>query len=104
MGLYSTDQEDGVSNGGLSGSVTVGTSAVEAKLGASTLSGRIYLVLQARDTGIFFGTSSGVTTSNGVELFKNQTLILPANNAIWLIADGAGKSVRVQELSSEQPN
>jgi hypothetical protein len=103
MGIYSFDQEDGVATGGSTGVITVGTSAVEAKVGASALSARIYIALQAKDTGIFMGTSSAVTTSTGLEIFKDQTLLIPANSSIWLIASAASKTVRIIEFSSEQP-
>lgn len=102
MGITFQDAEDGVSSGGLTGAITVGTSAVEVKVGGSALTGRIYIMMQAKDTGVFLGTSNAVTTSTGIEIFKDQILMLPTNNAIWLIATAANKDVRIIELSSDQ--
>lgn len=102
MGISYEDREDGAWTSGVHGSVTVGTSAVEAKVGASALSNRIHIVLQAKDSGVFWGTSNTVTTSSGIEIFKDQTIFLPANSAVWLIATGTGKNVRVIEYAGDQ--
>lgn len=102
MGISYEDREDGTWTSGVHGTITVDTSATEAKVGPSTLSNRIYIVLQAKDTGVFWGTSNTVTTSSGIEIFKDQTIFLPANSAVWLIASGAGKNVRIIEYAGDQ--
>jgi len=86
---------------GVNGALTVGLTAVELKVGASVLNNRQSVTMQARDNNIYWGYSNAVTTSNGTQLFKNQFLLLPigAEVSVWLIADGAGKEVRIGELA-----
>lgn len=103
MGVSFEDREDGTWTSGISGAITVGTSAIEAKVGGSALENRIYVVLQAKDTGVYWGTSSGVTIATGIELFKDQTVFLPANTAVWLIASSTNRNVRVIEYAGDQP-
>ena len=82
-------------------SLPVGTTAVELKVGGSPLANRKYVQFQPRDKGIFFGYSSGVTISNGTEVFKNSLILLPIgpNLSVWFIADAVSKSLRIGELA-----
>jgi len=96
--LQTSDILDG---GGNQASLTVGTSAIEAKVGGSALANRKHIILQPKDNSVYFGLTSGVTTVNGTRLFKNQTIFIPAgpNSTVYLIADGAGKTVQVIEVA-----
>jgi hypothetical protein len=87
------------SGNGVQGNLTVGTSAVEAKVGGTALPGRKSLTIQPKDNGLYWGYTSGVTTSTGTQLFKNSTSYfdISDNQSVYLIADGAGKDVRVTE-------
>jgi hypothetical protein len=84
---------------GLHAELTIGTTAVELKVGASALANRKYVVMRPRDNDIYYGYSSGVTTTTGMELFKGEFLMLPIGVAVWLIASGAGKKIAIGELS-----
>lgn len=83
------------------GSLTVGTTAVEVKVGGSVLANRKTVTLQPKDNKIFWGYDSSVTVSNGTQVFKDQFMPLPvgANISIWLISDGAGRDVRIGEIA-----
>lgn len=92
---------DVLNNGGVNSNLSVGTTAVELKVGASRLAARKFIILQPRDNGIFYGFSSGVTAANGIEVFKSQILMLPVgeNTEVWLIGDTAGKNIRIAEVA-----
>jgi len=92
---------DSANNGGVNKALTVGTSAVELKVGASVLPLRKYVTFQPLDNGVYFGYSSGVTIANGTKLFKNQLILAPigAGTTIFFIADAAGKDVRIGEIA-----
>lgn len=79
--------------------VTVGTSEIEAKVGATRKSGRQMLrVYNGSNAVIYFGPT-GVTTSNGEPIEKKQWVNIPANDAcaVFLIAGTAGNSILVSE-------
>jgi hypothetical protein len=81
--------------------VTVGTTEVEAKVGASRKDGRQMLrVYNKSNSTIYFGPT-GVTTTNGEPIYKDQWVNIPANDqcAVFLIAGSAGNSVIVSEWS-----
>lgn len=88
-------------SGGLNGDITVGTSAVEGKVGSSRLVNRKYVIIEPLDTNIYMGFNSSVTTSNGIPLFKNQFIMIPIGDGtqLWFIADSASKHVRFGELA-----
>lgn len=92
---------DVLDGGGDQIALTVGTTAVEGKVGSSPLTGRKYVIFQAKDNGLFYGLTNSVTTSNGIEIFKDQILMVPLgeNTSIYFIATGAGKAVRFQEIA-----
>lgn len=85
--------------GGVQSGITVGTSAVEVKVGASKLANRKLVTAQPKANGVFWGYTSGVTTSSGTELFKDQVLAIAASETteVWLIASTAGNNVRITE-------
>ena len=89
-------------NGGVNGAITVGTSAVEAKVGGSVLSNRKQLIIFHNGSGkLYCGMSPSVTSANGIPIFKNTMLTIPAgsNSHIWLIADTSGNDIRLAELA-----
>lgn len=83
----------------LSGPVTVGTSAVEAKVGASAEPLRESVRIYNSSSGTVYFGPSGVTTTTGEPLKKCQWVSLPAgsNNPVYLIAASAVGDVIVQE-------
>jgi hypothetical protein len=87
---------------GVNGAITVGTSAVEAKVGASALASRLNLTVFHNGSGkLYWGYSNAVTAANGTQIFKNTTTSIDAgpNLHVWLISDTAGQDVRVTEAS-----
>lgn len=100
-GLSGGSKYDLANDGYVSGEVTVGTSAVEAKVGGSALSGREILIIYNKSNSSIFYGPSGVTTSTGIELKKNQFVSIPAGEAlsVYLISGSAGNIIIVQEMS-----
>lgn len=89
---------EALSVGGVYGFLSVSTSAVEAKVGASALTDRKILTVMPTDGSIFWGYSNAVTALTGTEIFRNQlaTFAVRTGVAIWLIAAGS-RNVRVTE-------
>jgi len=91
---------DIINNGGVNGAITVGTSAVEAKVSTSRLPNRKLLTIFHNGTkNLYFGYSNAVTPSNGTQLFKNTLVSFPVGDgtSVWLISDTAGQDVRITE-------
>lgn len=87
---------------GLQASLTVGTSAIELKVGANKLALRKSATLfNNSNSTIYWGYTNGVTTSNGTPIFKNQFVEWPVSDqvSIFLIAGSAGNNVRITEAS-----
>lgn len=83
-------------------SITVGTSVVEAKVGASALANRKLLtVFNNGNQTIYWGYDSSVTSSTGTPIFKSQFVEFEFTEdvSVWLISDTAGQDVRVGEIA-----
>lgn len=79
------------------GTVTVGTSQVEAKVGGSRLSNRQHLLIFNGSSNTIYIGPTGVTTSMR-PLFKSQQYDCDdCNLAVYMIAGSAGNSVIVEE-------
>jgi hypothetical protein len=89
---------DCLHSGGLEGSLSVSTSAVELKVGGSKLANR-KLVTAIPDGTIYWGYTSGVTTSTGTQIYKDQYVIWSADDTctIYLITASGTKNVRITE-------
>lgn len=91
---------DLVDGAGVEGAITVGTTAVEAKVGGSALTGRKVLTIYNNGTAlIYWGRTAGVTTASGTILHKKQMIILAFTESapVYLIAGSAGHNVRITE-------
>lgn len=89
-------------NQGVQGQIIVGTTAVEAKVGASTLANRQILTVQhLGNQRLYWGYTSAVTTSSGTEIFKNQlvTFEIELPLRVYLISDSSGQEVRITEAN-----
>ena len=87
------------SNGSV-GAVTVGTSAVQANVSGSNLTNRTLLtVFNNSANTVYYGYTSGVTTTSGSPILANQTATWNIGSAltVYLIAGSAGNNVRVSE-------
>lgn len=95
----SPDRSDVNESSYIGGTVSVGTSEVEAKVGASRLSTRQYLSIHNSGPNTVYVGPSGVTTSSGRPLFRDQSIDIPAGNlGIFVIAAQSGNTIIVQEL------
>lgn len=81
------------------GVLSVGTSPVELKVGASALSNRKYVVIRPQDNNVYMGFDSSVTSSNGIRLFKNEFMMLPIGTSVYLVASSGSRDVSIGELS-----
>lgn len=88
-----------IKSGGVFGNLSVGTSAVEVKVGASKLTARRLVTIQPVDADLYWGYANTVTTANGTQLFKNQFMSFDADDTatIWLISATASKNARISE-------
>ena len=92
--------DDISNNGGVEGSLTVGTSAVEAKVGGSSLSNRVELTVYNNSSSIiYYGLTNSVTTSTGTPITKKQLAVFSygPGTSIYLIAGTAGNNTRITE-------
>lgn len=93
---------DALSGAAVNGVITVGTSAVEAKVNASPLASRKLLtVFNNGSQTIYWGYANTVTTANGTPIFKNQFVEFEFTEArsVWLISASEGQDVRVGEVA-----
>ena len=92
---------DTLNGAGVQGTLTVGTTAVELKVGASVLANRKTCGLDnSSNSTIYWGYTNAVTTANGRRIFKNQTDAewdVSDGASIWLIAESAGNTIRISE-------
>lgn len=95
------DSFDTLNSDAVYGTITVGTTPVEVKVGASVLERRKLVTIQPKDNKVFWGYSNSVTISNGTQVFKDQFMPIAVGDeiSVWLVADGAGKDVRIGELA-----
>lgn len=68
---------------------SVTTSAAEALGAASILSNRKFLCITPTNGTVYWGIT-GVTTSSGSPIFKNQTLTIAANASVHIFVISAG--------------
>jgi hypothetical protein len=85
----------------LTGAVTVSTSAIEAKVGVSSLTERKMLLINNTSNATVFYGPSGVTTTTGAPLAKGALLVMPfgPDNHVYLIRASGSGDVIVQEAS-----
>jgi hypothetical protein len=85
---------------GVQGVLTVGTTAVELKVGGSVLANRkLATVSNTSNNVIYWGYTNAVTTANGTPIVKNQqdNWDISDSGTIFLIAGSAGNDVRITE-------
>lgn len=85
---------------GLYGSLSVSTTAVEVKVGASVDEDRQVVTVQPLDGDIYYGYNSSVTTSTGTKIFQGQFFPFEASRrlSIYLIAESGTVDVRITEV------
>lgn len=102
MGItFDPELSDVTNDAYVTGSITATTSQTEAKVGGSTLNGREILYIENKgNVDVFYGPT-GVTSTTGARLAKNQFVFLPAgkNIQIFVITASGSASVVVQEFA-----
>jgi hypothetical protein len=84
------------------GAITVGTSAVELKVGGSVLANRKHILFQnTSNKDIYFGFNNSVTTSNGLLISRGSERSFDVTDSlsIWVISGSAGLDCRLAEVS-----
>lgn len=87
-------------NGGTQAALTIGTTAVEAKVGASPLTNRKSLTIYNNSGNtLYWGYTSGVTVSNGTPLLRDSLAVfeIGTGTSIFLVASNTGNNVRITE-------
>lgn len=87
-----------ITNTSISGAISVGTTPVEAKVGATALTSRLFVLVTASNGTIYFGSDNTVTSSTGTPIIQNQPVSFSFSESvpIWLVADTT-VDVRVME-------
>lgn len=91
---------DGIRVSGIYGALTVGTTAVELKVGAAPLSNRKVLMVQnLSNKDIYWGYNSSVTASNGLIIPRGTERVFSVSDAlhIWVIGTDTNLDCRIAE-------
>lgn len=85
----------------VSGSVSVSTTQIEAKVGGSPLANRSRITIENKGNPDIFLGPTGVTSTTGIKLVKNQTrdMEIGPSISIFMITASGTATVIVQELS-----
>lgn len=85
---------------GTTGAVTVGTVAIEAKVGANVLEDRKAIAIQPIDNDIYWSYSSGVTTSTGHIIYKGTLVYVQSAESlpVYLVA-ASNTDTRISEIA-----
>jgi len=98
---YDPDRIDLVNNSYLSGSISITTTQIEAKVGASALALRQAITITNTGAQTIYYGPTGLTAATGKPLFKNQDVAIPVGPSIQvfiLTASGTSTAI-IQEWS-----
>ena len=101
MGIkYNSDYSDTNDKVYLSGAVSVNTTEIEAKVGASAEPVRQFVRIHNKGNATIFFGPTGVTSATGEPLRKNQWVEIAARDGIniFLITDSGTATAIVQEI------
>jgi hypothetical protein len=98
---YDPDRADVDNTAYVQGTLSVSTSAVEAKVSTSALSNRQSVLVYNSSNATIYAGPLGVTTSTGIAIFKNQFFSLPLgqSNPLYLIAASGSNTVVIGEIA-----
>ena len=83
----------------LSGPQTVLTTEVEAKVGATRVTGRQFVRIYNDGTNTIWFGPTGLSTTTGEPLFKKQSVeVAAADLGVFMITDSGTVSVIIQEI------
>ena len=90
---------DRVNTVGVQTELTVGTTAVPVRVGASNLSTRKVVTAMPKDNSIYWGYTNLVTATTGTRIFKNQMVVwdIGPDLDIYLIGDDVDLKVSITE-------
>lgn len=83
------------------GNKSVTTTPVEVKVGASPLSERKVVTMQAIDGNIYYGYDNSVSSTTGTIIYEGQYFHLEAGDAlsVWVVAEAGTVDVRITEVA-----
>lgn len=89
---------DGIHHEAVHGTLTVGATPVELKVGATPLANRKVLLFQP-DNRARWGTSNAITSSSGFKLNKKQYVEIEASDSVsfWIVSQAGTIDVTVME-------
>lgn len=91
---------DLIDGAGTQGALSVGTTPMEVKVGASRLANRKSVTIQPTNGHVYWGWTSAVTISTGTKVFPFQVVEFSvADTPVYLVAETNGRNVRVTEGS-----
>ena len=96
----SGEYSDVLDDSWLQGIVAVGATQVEVKVGASKSATREMIIIHNSSNNTIYYGPTGITTSTGIPLFKNQWVEIMAGNhqSVFMIAASAGNNVIIAEV------
>lgn len=97
---YDPELSDVLNDAFVAGVLSVTTSQVEAKVGASRLEGRENLRIYNNSAITVYYGPTGVTASTGEPIYRHQSVNIPVGEAIGVFlitASGTASDVRIQE-------
>jgi hypothetical protein len=83
------------------GALSVTTTPVELKVGASPVSERKVISFQPTDGVVYYGYDSSVSSTTGTKIFSHQLIIIEASEqlAVYLVSETGTVNVRITEVS-----
>jgi hypothetical protein len=93
--------DDILNNSYVGASGTITTSASEAKVGGSALSGRQALIIFNKGNSTVYYGPSGVTANTGIPIIRDQTLFLAVGDkvSVFLVTANGTATVIIQEFA-----
>lgn len=90
--------KDVINVSGVEGAISLSTTAVEVRVGGSRLTGRKSVTIRPTTGDIYWGFTSGVTTTTGTPIYNKEFFSYGIDDAhtIYIIATGA-VNVRITE-------
>lgn len=81
--------------------ISVGTTAVEVKVGPTVLEERVVVTIQPLDGVVYFGFTPSTTSTNGTKVFKGQYFSLEASDleTVYIVSETGTVDVRISERS-----
>lgn len=90
---------DGIKTELVNAALTVGTTAVEVKVGATRLADRKGVILYNNSNRAMYWGGSGVTVANGIPLQKGESITIRNEDvSLFVVSDQANQDARIVEF------